>query len=199
MTETTARRRWKLFAVLAVALAALLGLAACGGAAEGSEIASAGSASAEPDPSETPEEEEEEEVDPDEAALEFAECMRDHGVDIPDPEPGESGGFRAFGGPDNDVDEQTMQEAMDACRDLMPQFDGPAEFDPEMEERLLAMTECMREHGIDMPDPTSNGGGIRLDLGDNPDIDEDELRAAAEECREIAGIPEPREAGGPTP
>jgi hypothetical protein len=199
MTETTARRRWKLFAVLAVALAALLGLAACGGAAEGSEIASAGSASAEPDPSETPEEEEEEEVDPDEAALEFAECMRDHGVDIPDPEPGESGGFRAFGGPDNDVDEQTMQEAMDACRDLMPQFDGPAEFDPEMEERLLAMTECMREHGIDMPDPTSNGGGIRLDLGDNPDIDEDELRAAAEECREIAGMPEPREAGGPTP
>jgi hypothetical protein len=197
MTETTARRRWKLFAVLAVALAALLGLAACGGAAEGSEIASAGSASAEPDPSETPAEEEE--VDPDEAALEFAECMRDHGVDIPDPEPGESGGFRAFGGPDNDVDEQTMQEAMDACRDLMPQFDGPAEFDPEMEERLLAMTECMREHGIDMPDPTSNGGGIRLDLGDNPDIDEDELRAAAEECREIAGMPEPREAGGPTP
>jgi hypothetical protein len=196
MTETTSWRRGNLFAVLAVALVALLGLTACGGAAEGSEIASAGSASAEPDPSETPEEEE---VDPDEAALEFAECMREHGVDIPDPEPGESGGFRAFGGPDNDVDEETMQEAMDACRDLMPQFDGPAEIDPEMEERLLAMTECMRDHGIDMPDPSSNGGGIRLELGDNPDIDEDELRAAAEECREIAGMPEPREAGGPTP
>jgi hypothetical protein len=173
-----------------VALIALLALTACGGEAGASQVASADDSTTDRDATETPTEEEE--TDPDQAALEFAKCMRENGVDMPDPEPGEAGGgFRSFGGGADGADRETMEAALDACRDLAPQFEGPDPTDPEQQEQMLAMAECLREHGIDVPDPSTTGGGIQLNLGDQEDIDPDEMRAAAEECRESVGLPEP--------
>jgi hypothetical protein len=187
MPTTTARGRGSLLAALAVALVALLGLTACGGQAEGSDVATAGDSTAEPEPSATPDES----ADPDEAALEFAECMRENGVDMPDPEPGQNGGFQLFGGGTGDVDQATLERALEACRDLAPQLEGGAEIDPEMEEQMLALAECMREHGIDMPDPTTDGGLSRFQLPDG--VDREEVDAAMEECRETVDLPEPGE------
>lgn len=186
MPTTTARGRGSLLAALAVALVALLGMTACGGQAEGSDVATAGDSTAEPEPSATPDES----ADPDEAALEFAECMRENGVDMPDPEPGQNGGFQLFGGGTGDVDQATLERALEACRDLAPQLEGGAEIDPEMEEQMLALAECMREHGIDMPDPTTDGG-LSLQLPDG--VDREEVDAALEECRETVDLPEPGE------
>ena len=54
-------------------------------------------------------------------ALEFAECMRDHGIDMPDPQFDEDGGVAIMiGGPDGaPIDPATMQAAQEACGGLM--------------------------------------------------------------------------------
>ena len=54
-------------------------------------------------------------------ALAFAQCMRDHGVDMPDPQfgggPGGGGMTIAIGGPDSDIDPGSaeFQAAQEAC------------------------------------------------------------------------------------
>ena len=53
-------------------------------------------------------------------ALEFAQCMRDHGVDMPDPQFTEDGGvMMQVGGPGQQLDPDTMQAAQEACNELM--------------------------------------------------------------------------------
>jgi hypothetical protein len=111
-------------------------------------------------------------LDQEEALLAFAACMRENGVDMPDPQVDENGGVMIqIGG---DAPEpgagppEGVEEAMEACEGLMPR--GPIErdgeqFDPtEMQDEMLAFAQCMREHGIDMPDPDFGEDG-RLEVG----------------------------------
>lgn len=183
-------------AVLVVALVAM----ACGGSG-GPGVATlesanpAASGDATPAPS----------VDPEEAALAFAECMRDHGIDMPDPQIDSNGNMRVTigaGGNIGEIDRETMEAAQEARRELLPGggLGGPGgrELTPEDQERILAFTECMREHGVDVPDPQFDEGGgfIRIgpgagadqgESGDGPafnPIDED-FQAAQEACREL--------------
>jgi hypothetical protein len=76
---------------------------------------------------------------------------------------------------------------------------------PEDEEKLLQFARCMREHGIDMPDPQPGGGMIfneeEGDGGPKIDPDDEDFQAAQEACGELlpgkikgAG---PRVDGGP--
>jgi hypothetical protein len=62
---------------------------------------------------------EEQQAEMRERALAFAECMRDQGVDFPDPQFSEGGGMR-LGGPGIDPEDPDFQEAQEACRDEMP-------------------------------------------------------------------------------
>jgi hypothetical protein len=161
------------FALLTLPLAAAsLALGACGGG--GSEEATAGSG--------------DQRAEAREAALDFAKCMREHGVDMPDPQPGEAGIM--LGGPDMDADRATMERAQKACQDILEKV-RPPELSPEQEqefkERALKFAKCMREQGIDYPDPTFEDGGRmtqRLEGGgmgpDNP-----RFREAMEECSEF--------------
>jgi hypothetical protein len=96
-----------------------------------------------------------------EAALDFAECMRKHGVDVPDPSPG-SGGRITFAAPAGGVDDATVQRAQEACQKHLEKARPPElseEEQREFRERALKHARCMREHGIDMPDPTFGEGG----------------------------------------
>ena len=114
-------------------------------------------------------------TDPAEAALQFAKCMRDHGIDVPDPvsidsPDGKAGGGVAIqvnGGPNGSspIDATAMDAANKACQPIMEKaagsFDPPSPEEQEKaKEQALAFAKCMREHGIDMPDPqfTDNGG-----------------------------------------
>ena len=106
--------------IIRLALSALViaTLAACSGAAANpSGVASLGSQSPDPEMSAEPQAS----MDPEEAALAFAECMREHGVDMPDPQVGSNGEFRVTvnGGPGS-LDMEAMQAAQEACQDLMP-------------------------------------------------------------------------------
>ncbi len=122
-------------------------------------------------------------VDPSEAPLKFAQCMREHGVDMPDPTVNADGGVMiAVGGPTeagvNGPDPKDLEAANKACehfmKDAQGQFDPPSEEDQKkMQEQALAFSKCMRDHGIDMPDPTfsADGGGLSVSIGGPPDSD----------------------------
>jgi hypothetical protein len=152
-------------------------------------------------------------LDPETAQLEFAKCMREHGIDMPDPETAPGGGFtqRIEVGKD---DAEKMQAAQEACDHILANagnFRG--ELDPEQLDKMVDFAQCMREHGIDMPDPATNGkGGIMFRSsgsasgGDGPsnvtsdgiDPASPEFQAAQEACQSILGSDfGPKFEGGP--
>ncbi len=161
------RARW-LAPVVPAALAFALLVAACGGSSgRGTEgVASAGGTRSGQQSKDRKNE------DPHQAALKYAQCMREHGVDMPDPQasyglirvaPGDGAG------PDGPVEEQldeSFAEAEKACRhlldDLVQDHDAPA--DPKEQDRALKFAQCMRDHGIDMPDPDFSGGGVTIKI-----------------------------------
>ena len=107
-------------------------------------------------------------VDMEQAMLDFAACMRSHGVDMPDPEVDENGGVMIqIGSGDDQGPQDNMQEAMEDCQDKMPR--GPVTrdgggFDPtEMQDEMLEFAQCMRSHGVDMPDPDFDENGRLAD------------------------------------
>ena len=193
---------------LALAVAAIAILAACSSAAANpTGVASLGSQSR----ARVLESEPEASVDPEDAALAFAQCVREHGVDMPDPQVGGNGemsfSFRADG-PDG-LDREQLQEAQEACQELMPTGLGkPWDVPQEQRDAMLDFAQCMREHGIDMPDPQFETGGRVMiggpgDDGEGPKFDprSDEFQAAQEaaatcsaRCARAAAAPASRRA-----
>ena len=116
-------------------------------------------------------------------AQEFAKCMRDNGVDLPDPQPDGNGGFD-YGMADTGIDltDPAFRKAIRECRDKLP--GGGQEFldDPKVQSQLREFAQCMRDNGIDFPDPDPNGGfgGALGDL----DRDSPEFKKAMDACKD---------------
>ena len=116
-------------------------------------------------------------VDPDEAMRQFARCMREHGVDMPDPQMAPDGKGYVFksGGPGkadgNQPNEATLNAAQKACEHFMDGArNGGKKLDPaeeaKMRDQALKFAKCMRDHGVDMPDPTfGDGGRVQVRIG----------------------------------
>ncbi len=135
-------------------------------------------------------------ADAEEAILAFARCMRDNGVsDFPDPELDANGNLRFFGGgPPDDlgVDEATLEAAFDECSPLIEGIiQNFRDVDvSELEDTFLEFAGCMREQGIEMPDPDFSqgfgpGAGGRAGIFGDLDPQDPEFQAAAEECQGI--------------
>jgi hypothetical protein len=103
-------------------------------------------------------------IDPEEAKLKFAKCMREHGVDVPDP--GADGSFRGNPG-GSDPSSKKFRDAEKACQKYLDQA-MPKKLSGEdqavMQDAALRYAKCMREHGVDMPDPDTSGGRIKMQL-----------------------------------
>ncbi|MFD0689299.1 hypothetical protein [Actinomadura fibrosa] len=106
----------------------------------------------------------------------FAQCMREHGVDMEDPDtdgkitikssakPGQAG--KGPQGPPKEV-----QDAQKACRHLMPNGGKPPKMSAQDLAKARAHSKCMRDHGItDFPDPSPDGG-IQIKAGNGSDLD----------------------------
>lgn len=122
----------------------------------------------------------------DEAGLEFAECMREEGVDVPDPQAG-GGPIQGEGGP-GFLDDPAAQEALEKCQeelgDVGPQNLSASE-QQELEDAALEFAECMREQGVDVPDPQFGegpGGGFGQALGEEADTPA--FQEASEACQD---------------
>ncbi|MFD7789376.1 hypothetical protein ACFV4Q_40825 [Streptomyces nojiriensis] len=87
-------------------------------------------------------------------AVKMRQCLREHGIDVPDPEPGQDPRGMTLGG---DADPQKMQEAMKACGTSTGSGAGK-EPTQEEKDKELEWIRCMRENGIALKDPEYNGG-----------------------------------------
>jgi hypothetical protein len=108
-----------------------------------------------------------------EQALAFAQCMRDNGVDFPDPTVDANGNlsfagaFQQAQGGGLDAGNTTFQDAMTACRDLMTGLtlgggrSGGAFDSTAIQEAMLTYTTCLRAQGLDVGDITFDGPGLR--------------------------------------
>jgi hypothetical protein len=178
MRRDPIRRRH--LAVLGLGLA--LALAACGGSPDGDRVASLSGGGATGTTNGTAKTTAE---DPQQAALDFARCMREHGIDMPDPQVDEQGRVRVrVGGRGGGArpDPKKLDEAQKACGGLMGGGDGPGQIDPEERDAMVAFARCMREHGIDMPDPTGDGLVMRRDSDGGPDPSSEQFRQAEKAC-----------------
>ena len=185
--------------LLALLVVLSLVLTACAGASAGpSGVVSLESDAPDPAASATAEPS----VDPEDAMLAFARCMREQGVDLPDPGAGGGGPIRVGG--EDGIDPDTFRAANEACREHLEGVigeEGP-QLTPEQRDAMLAFARCMREHGVPMPDP--GDGGFIVEAGgedDLPDPNDPTFRAAEEACRHLMGdaFPEPEGAAPGVP
>ena len=121
--------------------------------------------------------------DAEQAQLKWAQCMREHGVNVPDP--GQNGGVQV-----QIPDQQQFEDAQNACKRYSPKGgNGPGKVDPKQLDQLTKFAQCMRDHGIPMQDPqASSGGGIQVNGGGAGAIDpnSDQFKQAQEACKQYA-------------
>jgi hypothetical protein len=128
--------------------------------------------------------------DPEQAMLEFAQCMRDNGVpNFPDPVANADGTFD-FQRPQG-VDQSTLMNAFERCRSELEgsgaQFGGENRAqDPEFQDTLLEFAQCMRDNGVpEFPDPKlTESGGMQSLFGD-VDPQSPRVQEAMESCQSV--------------
>ena len=138
------------------------------------------------------------------AQLAFARCMRENGVDMPDPKFGSGGRVEITPETQRDFSRAEFERAARRCEKHRQNL-KPPRLDPKDEtalrDAMVRFARCMREQGIDMPDPkTHEGGGVSVSLPDNVRPDDPRLMAAHRKCQPILAEAEKRAGlpgGGP--
>lgn len=190
--------------ILIVGLVGALLLAACGGdtAGEPDGVASLDETTTTGPESNDAEADEDSPETVEEAYMAFTECMREEGVDMPDPEVDADGNIAGIrmGDPDNPtMDVETMRAASEVCQPLLEGFTiGAGDVDQSAaQDSILEFAACMRNHGIDFPDPDFTGGGVTfggqsgggaVTAGGGPgnfDPDDPAVQEAMDVCNEI--------------
>jgi hypothetical protein len=139
--------------------------------------------------------------DSEQQIVNFARCMREHGVEVVAPT-GSGGPIRAKG-----ANPQTMEAAQKACRRYQPKG-GKENLSPaeraQREDQINKFAKCMREHGVQVQTPSS-GGGFAIQLK-NVNPESPGFQAAQKACAGFmpklrqargAGGPRPGQGGGP--
>lgn len=169
------RRLATLIAVLALALAA------CGGGDDAAGVASL------EDSSQAAVTDTTAALSDEEALIAFAACMRDQGMDFPDPVVDENGYPRFDFEDPASIDQDAMFEAGEACRDLIEGVVlGLVDFESsEFDDTFLEYATCMREQGVEnVPDSIDIESIVRD--GSLPfDPEDPKFIAADEKCRDI--------------
>ena len=124
-------------------------LAACGGGSSNNGVASAdnGRSASKPSPTKT--------VSAADAQVDFTRCMRANGVNIKDPVPGARSQIVA--GARGDLGK--LQAAQKKCQHFLSAGGlAPIAPDPKTQDEMVKFAECMRQQGVNVPDPKSGGG-----------------------------------------
>jgi hypothetical protein len=98
------------------------------------------------------------------ARLDLAKCFRAHGINVPDPS---ANGGPAGGGGLERLQQQYSQSQINAARQACQQYIAKAfpqlNLSPaqraQFQQQLVKFAQCMRSHGINVPDPNFNSGG----------------------------------------
>jgi hypothetical protein len=122
--------------------------------------------------------------DPQQAALAYARCLRQHGIDLPDPTFDAQGRMaqqlpRGVG-----PDDPKFKAADQACQQYAPGGE-PEKVDPQTQQQMLAYARCMRQHGINIADPKP-GEGINVDASHGANPEDPKFKAADQACQQDA-------------
>jgi hypothetical protein len=102
------------------------------------------------------------------ARVNLAKCARAHGINIPDPSPG-GGPGSGIGRVLRQYSQAQINTALQACRQYVakafPQFNLTPAQRAQVQQQLVKFAECMRSHGVNVPDPTFNGSGSTRGFG----------------------------------
>ena len=134
-------------------------------------------------------------VDEEAAALAFATCMRDEGMDFPDPTVGADGSVTfarpGVGGGDGGgfATDPAFGDAVEVCRTLIEGagFLPDAAEATEREDMMLDVARCLRENGVDVPDPdvAALGAGGGGPFGPDFDPDDPATAEAIDACQDV--------------
>lgn len=183
MTRLTA---WRALIPLVAASALVAGCSASGSSGGVASVAGSGTtgASATPAPQGNTEEQ----------LLSYVQCLRGQGLDIPDPQVDAEGNLRlgpprgAGQGGGGRFDPSRFQAAQEVCGQPPAGALGGGRLDQtEFQDAALKFAQCMRERGVDVPDPDfSSGAGpgaVGGLFGRGLDNDDPKVQTAREECR----------------
>ncbi len=138
--------------------------------------------------------------DPQQAALDWAACMRKNGVDVADPQVGSDGRVQIGPGSGRQAraanpDSDAFQAARKECGSPFGSGGGPqisAADREELQASMLKFAACMRKNGVDMADPQLGGGGggfFRVGPGGNGgggvNPDDPDFQKAQKACQSI--------------
>jgi hypothetical protein len=134
-----------------------------------------------------------------EAELAHAQCMRDHGIDWPDPE-FVDGEWEVRLGGDVDLESPAYRAAEEERAPVLERAQAEAGEDSNPEDRarveeemdqMLEFAACMRDQGIDFPDPVMDDNGNISGPAGPMDGDWDAFEAAKDVCEGQTGAPMP--------
>jgi hypothetical protein len=115
----------------------------------------------------------------------FVRCMRDHGVAVTEAEQVNPGGGSGGGGIAIEAgpgEEENVKKAHEECAPLLPNGGKPPKLDAAQLDQLREQAKCLRENGLNVPDPDPNNPGIRIEDAD-PEVSEKAFKA----CEHLAG------------
>jgi hypothetical protein len=122
------------------------------------------------------------------ASLKFSRCMRDHGIDIPDPDA--QGRMKVT--PDSGFNPANPSPQAKSAQKACSKYLGPGSFSRADQQRLqeaaLRFARCMRAHGVHFPDPNFSGGTVMLG-GAEVNPNDPTTVAANKACQKL--LPEP--------
>jgi hypothetical protein len=112
--------------------------------------------------------------------LQYAQCMRDNGVQLPDPVDGQPGSM--YEGVDQES--PAFQQADEVCSPILQgtveeRKQQNSEDAEQQQDEMLSLAQCLRDHGIDVPDPVP---GAETPFGDSLDRTDPATAKALEEC-----------------
>jgi hypothetical protein len=125
------------------------------------------------------------------ALLNFAKCMREHGVDMPDPK-FEGGGGVSMTRRDSNPD--TARAAEKACQHFQDEVKPPPMSEAQQAQArkaALANSKCMRDHGFNMPDPQFGADGrmtMKIDKSSGLDPNDPKFQEASKACQKQSGM-----------
>jgi hypothetical protein len=164
-------------------LAVGVAVAACGGGGgKGDGVASLGGAGS---ATSTTTANAGEDLDPAQAALAYGRCMRQHGINIPDPQvTGDELDMELPRGVNREAPK--YKAADQACGRYLPPRDY-APPTPQQRQQALAFAKCMRQHGINMADPQITPEGITQPPLPGMSRNDPRLEAAERACGQRGG------------
>ena len=127
-----------------------------------------------------------EEITFEEGVLDFAQCMREEGINFPDPT------FDIDGNPQFDnleiENEEEFESAFENCEDILrnalpEQFDLDPEVEAALVDASLEFSQCMRDQGIDFPDPKPGEFGFFAFRDADIDFSSEAVQEAFEICQ----------------